>query len=244
MPKDAPSTTVLYRMDLPDHRCPSGLKAKALLEEQGIAFDDRPLTSRADVDAFKAKEGVATTPQVFIDGERIGGYDALAKHFGKADQKTYAPVIAVFAVSAALALATAGLTGAPFVAWGTLGSFIALAMVLLGLQKLQDIQSFATYFASYDLLAARVPVYAKIYPFAETGAGILMFAGVLSWLSAPIALFIAGIGAISVIKAVYIDKRDLNCACVGGNSNVPLGPVSLMENVMMVGMALVMLTML
>ncbi|RZJ53381.1 MAG: glutaredoxin, partial [Flavobacterium sp.] len=41
---------------------------------------------------------------------------------------------------------------------------------------------------------------------------------------------------ISVLKAVYIDRRELKCACVGGSSNVPLGFVSLMENVMMVAM--------
>jgi hypothetical protein len=67
-----------------------------------------------------------------------------------------------------------------------------------------------------------------------------MIAGLLNWLSIPIALFI---GAVSVFKAVYIDRRELKCACVGGNSNVPLGFVSLTENVMMVAMALWMLAM-
>ncbi len=60
-------------------------------------------------------------------------------------------------------------------------------------------------------------------------------------LSSRAALFIATVGAISVFKAVYIDKRELKCACVGGNSNVPLGFVSLTENLMMMGMAIVML---
>ena len=70
----------------------------------------------------------------------------------------------------------------------------------------------------------------------------MMFAGVLTRLSAPVALVAAGIGAISVFKAVYIDKRELKCACVGGDSKVPLGFVSLTENLMMVGMAIWMLT--
>ena len=70
---------------------------------------------------------------------------------------------------------------------------------------------------------------------------MLMMAGALMWLSVPVALFIGGIGAISVFKAVYIDKRELRCACVGGDSNVPLGFVSLTENLMMVGMAIWML---
>jgi hypothetical protein len=68
-----------------------------------------------------------------------------------------------------------------------------------------------------------------------------MIAGALVWLSIPVALFIGVIGAGSVFKAVYIDKRELKCACVGGDSNVPLGFVSLTENLMMVGMAVWML---
>ena len=83
--------------------------------------------------------------------------------------------------------------------------------------------------------------YSYIYPFAEALAGILMAGGWLVWLSIPLAAVIGGIGAVSVFKAVYIDKRELKCACVGGGSNVPLSFISLTENVMMVAMALWML---
>ena len=69
-----------------------------------------------------------------------------------------------------------------------------------------------------------------------TGMGML--AGVLDPLVSATALFIGGVGAASVIKAVYIDKRELRCACVGGNSNVPLGFISLTENLMMLLMGL------
>lgn len=72
-------------------------------------------------------------------------------------------------------------------------------------------------------------------------AGLLMIAGVLPFVSIPIALFIGAVGAVSVFKAVYIDKRELKCACVGGESNVPLGFISLTENLMMLGMAIWML---
>jgi hypothetical protein len=93
-------------------------------------------------------------------------------------------------------------------------------------------------FLNYDLLAQRWVPYARIYPFAEGLAGVLMVAGVLHWVSIPVALFIGTIGAVSVFKAVYIDRRELKCACVGGSSNVPLGFVSLTENLMMIAMAL------
>jgi hypothetical protein len=83
--------------------------------------------------------------------------------------------------------------------------------------------------------------YAYAYPFLEWFAGAFMAAGVLNWLSIPVALVIGGVGGASVFYAVYVQKRELKCACVGGSGSVPLGFVSLMENVFMVAMALWML---
>lgn len=159
------------------------------------------------------------------------------------DAITYQPVIALFAMTAAMALAISHATlGSPFTV-RALEWFIGFSMCVLAMLKLRDIEGFSSMFLGYDLLARRWVPYATIYPFAEGLAGILMVAGALKWLSIPIALFIGGIGALSVFKAVYIDKRELKCACVGGDSNVPLGFVSLTENLMMVGMAFWMLSM-
>ena len=233
---------ILHRMVMPGHICPYGLKAKYLLERRGFVVDDRWLTTREETDAFKAAHGVQTTPQTFIDGVRIGGYDDLRRHFGlkgaDPDATSYTPVIALFAMTALMALA------ASFAAYGdafTLRAaewFISFSMIVLALLKLQDVGKFATMFLNYDLLARRWVPYASIYPFAEGLAGVLMTAHALPWLSIPLALFIGGIGAVSVFKAVYIDRRDIKCACVGGSSKVPLGFVSLTENLMMVAMAL------
>ena len=73
----------LYRMVLPDHTCPFGVYAKQVLDAAGYAVEDKLLSSREEVDAFERELGVATTPQVFIDGERIGGSDDLARYLGK-----------------------------------------------------------------------------------------------------------------------------------------------------------------
>lgn len=237
-------TATLHRMVMADHMCPFGLKAKDLLERNGYTVDDNHITSREDVDAFKDKHGVKTTPQIWIGDTRIGGYDDLAAHLGKEvakdDDVTYRPVIALFSVAALLAVAVTWLVSGTLFVGQTVGYFISIAMVLLGLQKLQDLEKFSTMFLNYDLLAQRVVRYGYVYPFIEAGAGLLMLMGVLTWIAAPLALFAAGIGAISVIKAVYIDKRELKCACLG-DSRVPLGFVSLTENLMMVGMAIYML---
>lgn len=232
---------ILYRMVMPGHICPYGLKSRHLLKSRGFAVDDRWLETRAEIDAFKADHSVQTTPQTFIDGRRIGGHDDLRRHFGLTvadpDAVTYLPVAALFVMTALMALA------ASFSAFGdafTLRAaewFVSFSMIMLALLKLQDVDKFATMFLNYDLLARRWVPYASIYPFAEGLAGVLMTAHALPWLSIPVALFIGGIGAVSVVKAVYIDKRELKCACVGGSSKVPLGFVSLTENLAMVAMA-------
>ena len=247
MPKDAAAkTATLYRMVMTDHMCPHGLKSKSLLERQGFHVEDRHLTSRDEVNAFKTKYDVKTTPQTFIGEERIGGFDDLSAHLGKAtkskDSTTYKPVIALFSVAFLMAIAITWVALGTTFTGRTVEWFISISMVLLGLQKLQDVERFATMFLNYDLLAQRWVRYGYVYPFVETGAGLLMMAGVLTQLSAPAALFVASIGAISVFKAVYIDKRELKCACVGGDSKVPLGFVSLTENLMMIGMAIWMLS--
>ncbi|MES2120746.1 MAG: glutaredoxin domain-containing protein [Pseudomonadota bacterium] len=73
-------TATLYRMKLPEHECPYGLRAKQMLDDAGFNYDEKLLTSRDEVDSFMAEQGVSTTPQVFIDGERIGGSQELAKY--------------------------------------------------------------------------------------------------------------------------------------------------------------------
>jgi len=234
-------SATLYRMVMTDHMCPYGIKSKDLLQRQGYTVDDQHLTSRKEVDKFKKEHGVNTTPQTFINDVRVGGFDDLSERFGKTtkdkDAVTYQPVIALFGVAFALAIAVTWLVNNTLFQPQTIPWFISIAMVLLGLQKLQDIDTFATMFLNYDLLAQKWVRYGYVYPFVETVAGLLMMMGFLTWLSAPATLLIAGIGTVSVVKAVYIDKREIKCACLG-DSRVPLGFVSLVENLMMVGMAL------
>jgi glutaredoxin len=51
-----------------------------MLEDAGDEVEDRLLTSREEVDRFETEQGVDTTPQIFIDGERIGGSEQLAEY--------------------------------------------------------------------------------------------------------------------------------------------------------------------
>ena len=235
----------IYRMVTPDHLCPWGIKALDLLKRNGFEVNDHHLETMDANQQYKEDNDVDETPQIFIEGERLGGYDDLREHLGLSpdpkEGETYQPVVAIFAVTFLMALTAC---------WAMLGSlslirvaelFIAFSMCALGIQKLQNLKGYATGFVQYDLLAQRYVPYAYVYAFIEAGGGILMIAGLLTWIIAPIVLIASCIGAVSIIKAVYIEKRDLKCACVGGDSSVPLGFISLTENLMMMAMAVWML---
>ena len=233
-------TAVLYRMATPQHLCPFGLKSRDLLRRQGFEVEDHLLTSRAEQDAFKARFDVRTTPQTWIDGARIGGNDDLRRHFDLAvpdkDATTYAPIVAIFGMALALATALSWVMRGTLAPGLILWWFLGLATALLAVQKLRDVEAFTNGFLGYDLLARERVSYAYAYPWLEAGVGVLMVAGAFAWLSAPVALLIGMVGVVSVVKAVYVEKRDLKCACVGGGSNVPLGFVSLSENLAMIAM--------
>ena len=164
-------------MVMEDHVCPYGIKTVDLLKRQGFEVDDHHLTSREETDAFKDKHDVETTPQTFMEGKRIGGYDDVREFFGKSrsqpeeGETSYQPVIAIFAVALLLAL---GLSWAFFDDLFTVRAaewFVSLSMTLLAVQKLQDVRSFSTMFLNYDLLARRYVPYAYFYAFGETLAG-------------------------------------------------------------------------
>jgi len=223
---DRSESVKLYRMSMPEHECPWGLRAVNLLNEKGIAFEDIKLTSQEEVAAFKAQHDVATTPQIFFGDRRIGGYTDLAAYFDvEAEQAdySYTPVAALFSTAGLMALATSlGIPG-----------FMGISLSMLASLKLMDLDAFAESFAKYDLVTRRFKPYGKVYPFAELAIGLGFLSGVAP-LATGIGSLVVGVsGAVSVFKAVYIDKMALNCACIGGNSKAPLGVVSFAENAIM-----------
>lgn len=223
--------------------CPYGKKAIELLKSKNIDFEDYVFQDETAEKNFKDKHSVKTTPQIFMNGERVGGFSDLAKKYGEDpkletenSKKSYKPIVAIFSVSILLTIASQSTTipetEVIMMIW--MGFFL----VLLAVQKLMDLSAFQKSFANYDLITKKVPVYGFVYPFAELVAGLGFISGYGLLYVAAIASVIGFFGSVSVIKAVYIDKRDLNCACAGGNTNLPLGFVSLSENLIMFLMGL------
>ncbi|MEX0798280.1 MAG: glutaredoxin [Bacteriovoracaceae bacterium] len=222
-----PEPNSIYRKP----NCPYGKKAVRLLDKKNVDFADHLLETKEKVEETKEKFKVKTTPQIFLEGERIGGYESLANKMGEVSEDeeiSYIPVVAIFSVALLLSFATAA---------GVMG-FMGYSLSLLAALKLMDLNSFADSFLEYDLIGQKFPAYAKIYPFAELVIGLGFLSLAAPALTGIFALAIGSAGGFSIYKAVYKDKKDLNCACVGGNTNVPLGAVSLSENAIMALMGL------
>ena len=233
---------ILYRIITDKHLCPYGIKAKNILKKKGYDITDNHLKTREEIDKFKEEYSVKTTPQIFIDGKRIGGYNDLLIFFKKDNpkkEKSYVAVISVFAT--AFLLATAIIYGYSLGFINIVKLFMGFSISTLAMLKLQNIESFSNQFITYDLLAIKWLSYAYIYPFAEMIVGIGIISGIFISIIAMIAIFIGCIGVVSVYYAVYVQKRELKCACVGGESKVPLGFLSLTENIMMIVMGICML---
>jgi copper chaperone CopZ len=114
-----------------------------------------------------------------------------------------------------------------------LHNFMTGFFLVFSFFKLLDVKSFAESFQMYDLLAAKLPVYGKIYPFIELGLGLLCLVhfqpNYVYWAD----IFIMTFGALGVIQSV-VDKRKIRCACLGTVFNLPMSTITIIENSLMV----------
>jgi len=227
--------------------CPWGKKAETLFKERDITFEDHAFGSKEEEKKFKEEHSVQTTPQIFEVEKRVGGYTELAKKLGieVAEEKSpYTPVIAVFSVAALMAIAVThpwntSLSLSLLRTW--MMSFMGFSLCILATLKLMDVASFYNGFEKYDLLTQAIPVYGKMYPFLELALGLGFLTLFQPFWTGFVSLLIGAVGGFSVFKAVYLDKKDLNCSCVGGNTDVPLGAVSFSENAIMALMGIFLL---
>ena len=181
---------------------------------------------------------MTTTPQVFAGEERIGGYTDLATRLGvrpEGAEISYTPVVVVFLTAGLMAL----------VLDAGVGGFMGIAICLLAMLKLMDVEAFAASFRKYDLLTQRWRPWGRLYPGVELLVGLSVLlqpqATAAAQVVGVVAVLLGVMGMVSVGKAVFIDHLALNCACVGGNSKTPLGVVSFAENLIMAAMGAVML---
>jgi copper chaperone CopZ len=121
-----------------------------------------------------------------------------------------------------------------------LHNFMTGFFLVFSFFKLLDVKAFAESFQMYDLLAAKVPVYGKIYPFIELTLGILCLIHFQEKYVYIADIVIMAFGALGVIQSV-VDKRKIRCACLGSVFNLPMSTITIIENSVMVMIGIVLL---
>ncbi|HBK89852.1 MAG: heavy metal-associated domain-containing protein [Cyclobacteriaceae bacterium] len=118
--------------------------------------------------------------------------------------------------------------------------FMAGFFLVFSFFKMLDIKGFASSYAMYDLLAIKIPVYGYIYPFIELGLGLAYLTEFNPFFTNMATIAVMGFSSIGVIKSV-LNKQKIRCACLGAIFNLPMSTVTIIEDLLMVGMAAAML---
>ena len=147
----------------------------------------------------------------------------------------YKPLILVFAYILGVTLLVEFVHG-EFGLHRFMSHFMAGFFLVFSFFKLLDLAGFANSYAMYDVLAKRVPIYGYIYPFIELGLGAAYLLAYRPVLINSITFVVMAFSSIGVILAV-LNKQKIKCACLGTGFNLPMTTVTIIEDVLMAGMA-------
>ena len=153
---------------------------------------------------------------------------------------TYRPLLTIVGLIALVSLLAQypfarGLDGGLWMRHFMAGFFIVFAGF-----KLLDVAGFSESYAMYDIVAARLPVWGRIYPFVELALGLAYLTNIAPWWTNVATILILGVSAIGVVRSV-LDRRAIRCACLGTGFNLPMSTVTIIEDLGMVLMAVLML---
>ena len=119
--------------------------------------------------------------------------------------------------------------------------FMGLFYIVFSFFKMLDLKGFPESFRMYDPLAKRLPIYGSIYPFIETGLGLMLLMRFEIKIALIVTLIVLGITTIGVTKTL-LDKKSIRCACLGTVLKLPMTEATFIENIIMIAMAISMLT--
>ncbi|MCI0701202.1 MAG: heavy-metal-associated domain-containing protein [Planctomycetia bacterium] len=236
------------------HRYKTDLHCGTCVEKVRPLLDAAPDVARwkadmTDPDKVLTVEGDGITAERVADLIRPAGYHVL----GEAEQlaaptpapneqpTSYYPLLLIL-------LYLLGVVGLMELAAGSfdvmraMGRFMAGFFLVFSFFKLLDVRAFADAYRTYDVVAARWPIYGYIYPFIEVALGVAYLTHFAPVATNIVTLVVMGVSTIGVVNALSA-RRKIRCACLGTVFNLPMSSVTLIEDALMVVMAAVMLVM-
>jgi copper chaperone CopZ len=152
---------------------------------------------------------------------------------------TYKPLLLIFAFIFGTAIITANeQIGFNWMQFMT--NFMAAFFIVFSFFKLLNLKGFAESYSSYDLLAKQVTAYGYLYPFIELALGVAYLTKFNLFVTNIVTIAVMGFSSIGVIQAVA-GKNKIRCACLGTVFDLPMSTITIIEDLLMVAMAIIML---
>jgi copper chaperone CopZ/uncharacterized membrane protein YphA (DoxX/SURF4 family) len=177
------------------------------------------------------------------DKYNISEIKAKAVHMSKAEAKTwletYKPILLIFAYIIIVTLLIQYYKGRfEFMEW--MRHFMAGFFLVFSFFKLLNLKGFADSYQMYDVIAKKIPTWAYVYVFLELGLGIANLINFNPILTSWITLIIMSVSIIGVLQTV-LNKKKIQCACLGAVFNLPMSTVTIIEDGLMIAMSIAML---
>lgn len=233
-------------MSLPQTFPLTGMSCESCVKKITARLREHPDISEAVV-TLKPPQARITTRAAFSDDAMNEWLRPLGKYRVEtpaADDKqpdkatqTYRPLIILLAYLL-LVIAAASVMHGGFEPGMAMRLFMGGFFVAFSFFKMLDLRGFSDAYRGYDLVAKAVPAYGLAYPFVELALGLAYLANWQPfWVNTTTAV-VMGVSLLGVLKAVF-SKQTIRCACLGTVFNLPMSTVTIVEDALMLGMAVV-----
>lgn len=213
-------------------------------------LNEHPLIAKSRVTLTPPQTEIDSTAALSVSSlnqwlKPIGNYQVSETPVESLPEKnatTYRPLLIILgyllAVTASALIATGGWDAMLAMRLFMGGFFIAFSFF-----KMLDLRGFADTYRGYDVIAKRFPRFGFIYPFIELGLGLAYLANANPVAVNAVTAVVMAVSLLGVIRAV-ISKTTIRCACLGTFFQLPMSTVTLIEDGLMLAMAVIMLFML
>jgi cation transport ATPase len=152
---------------------------------------------------------------------------------------TYKPILLIF-FYISLVTVLIQLTNHHFDFMQAMRHFMAGFFLVFSFFKMLNLKGFSESYKMYDVLAKAIPVWGYVYAFIELGLGISYLTDFNPIVTNAVTFVIMSISIIGVLQSV-LNKKKIQCACLGDVFNLPMSTVTIIEDGLMILMSLIML---
>jgi copper chaperone CopZ len=177
--------------------------------------------------------------------EAIGGkdskYQISAIHHNEAAEQTkswletYKPILLIFGYISIITLLIQSQNDG-FNYMEAMRHFMAGFFLVFSFFKFLNLKGFAESYVMYDVLARKIPVWAYLYAFIELGLGIANVIDFNPFVTNLTTMLVMSVSIIGVLQSV-LNKKKIQCACLGAVFNLPMSTVTIIEDALMIAMS-------